>query len=167
MKRKPKYRPLTPKERMFLISFIQTGNATQSYYKAGYQPKNANCAGVQAYRLLRRAKMKQEIDEMVKEEGLSKEWVISQAKKVFDESKHPRDKATLLRLLGDIEGCTKHTQTLIQQALPVFNLCQDDLRDAQRILGTSEAGVVRESKSRDRIEDLKTQQQILNPVNNQ
>lgn len=125
---------LTSKQKIFLINYMHSGNATQSYYRAGYRAKNDNCAGVQAHRMLKNVKIKKELERMAEEHGVSKEWIISEAKKVLSEAKHPRDKATLLRLLGDIEGCTKHTQTVIQQGGIFSMLTEKDIKDIDAVI---------------------------------
>lgn len=53
---------LTAKQRLFADEYIKSGNATQSYIKAGYSVKNENVAGVESKRLLRNPKIKSYID---------------------------------------------------------------------------------------------------------
>ncbi|WP_304133740.1 terminase small subunit [Limosilactobacillus coleohominis] len=53
---------LTLKQQRFVDEYIKSGNATQSYIKAGYSVKNENVAGVESKRLLRNPKIKSYID---------------------------------------------------------------------------------------------------------
>ena len=53
---------LTAKQRLFADEYIKSGNATQSYIKAGYSVKSEKVAGVNATRMLRNAKVKSYID---------------------------------------------------------------------------------------------------------
>lgn len=58
---------LTAKQRLFADEYIKSGNATQSYIKAGYSVKSEKVAGVNATRMLRNAKVKSYIDAKVAE----------------------------------------------------------------------------------------------------
>lgn len=53
---------LTAKQRLFADEYIKSGNATQSYIKAGYSVKSEKVAGVNATRMLRNARVKSYID---------------------------------------------------------------------------------------------------------
>lgn len=53
---------LTTKQRLFADEYIKSGNATQSYIKAGYSVKSEKVAGVNATRMLRNARVKSYID---------------------------------------------------------------------------------------------------------
>ena len=53
---------LTQKQRLFADEYIKSGNATQSYIKAGYSVKSEKVAGVNATRLLGNARVKSYID---------------------------------------------------------------------------------------------------------
>ena len=53
---------LTAKQRLFADEYIKSGNATQSYIKAGYSVKSEKVAAVNATRMLRNAKVKSYID---------------------------------------------------------------------------------------------------------
>lgn len=55
---------LAEKQKRFADYYIETGNATQSYLKAGYKAKGKS-AEVNASRLLSNAKVKAYIDEMI------------------------------------------------------------------------------------------------------
>ena len=49
---------LTKKQQKFCDYYIQTGNATESYKRAGYACSNDNIAGVESHKLLRNPKVK-------------------------------------------------------------------------------------------------------------
>lgn len=53
---------LTAKQRLFADEYIKSGNATQSYIKAGYQIKSDNVAAAASIRMLRNVKVKSYID---------------------------------------------------------------------------------------------------------
>lgn len=53
---------LTAKQRQFADEYIKSGNATQSYIKAGYKVKSEKVAGVNATRMLGNARVKSYID---------------------------------------------------------------------------------------------------------
>lgn len=53
---------LTAKQRLFADEYIKSGNATQSYIKAGYSVKSEKAAGVNSSRLLGNARVKAYID---------------------------------------------------------------------------------------------------------
>jgi len=55
---------LTPKQRAFCDYYIETGNATEAYKKAGY--KNYKSIGVEANKTLNNPKIKQYIEERFK-----------------------------------------------------------------------------------------------------
>ena len=58
---------LTAKQRLFADEYIKSGNATQSYIKAGYSVKSEKVAGVNATRLLGNDRVKSYIDVKVAE----------------------------------------------------------------------------------------------------
>ncbi len=58
---------LNPKQEAFCLHYAKTGNATESYKKAGYVCKNDNAAGASARRLLLNAKCKARISEIIEE----------------------------------------------------------------------------------------------------
>ena len=53
---------LTHKQRLFADEYIKSGNATQSYIKAGCRVKSEKVAGVNANRMLGNARVKSYID---------------------------------------------------------------------------------------------------------
>lgn len=57
---------LTPKQQTFVDEYIISGNATQSYLKAGYKVSE-NVAAANANRLLRNAKVKAELERRTNE----------------------------------------------------------------------------------------------------
>jgi phage terminase small subunit len=58
---------LTPKQKAFADYYIETGNATIAYKKAGYSVKSDNAAAVEGSKLLRNPKVKKYIEERMKE----------------------------------------------------------------------------------------------------
>jgi phage terminase small subunit len=58
---------LTEKQRRFADYYIETGNATEAYLKAGYNVKSSDVAKVNASRLLTNANVKAYIDERIKQ----------------------------------------------------------------------------------------------------
>ena len=55
---------ITPKQRKFAEAYVETGNATESYKKAGYSWKSERTAGVNAHKLLKNDKISILIDEL-------------------------------------------------------------------------------------------------------
>lgn len=53
---------LTTKQRKFVVEYVKTGNATQSYLSAGYKVKSEAVAATNASKMLRIAKVKKAID---------------------------------------------------------------------------------------------------------
>ena len=58
---------LNVKQEAFCLHYAKTGNATESYKKAGYNPKNDNAAGASARRLLLNVKIKDRLAEIIEE----------------------------------------------------------------------------------------------------
>jgi len=56
---------LTEKQKRFCDYFIELGNATEAYKKAGYAASNANIAGVEGKKLLSNPKLKTYIDNLI------------------------------------------------------------------------------------------------------
>jgi phage terminase small subunit len=63
---------LNPKQEAFCLHYAKTGNATESYKKAGYACKNDNSAGANARRLLLNDKIKARLQELAEEAASSK-----------------------------------------------------------------------------------------------
>lgn len=55
------------KQEKFCLYYAETGNATESYKKAGYSAKNDNVAGVSAANLLRNSKIQERLKEIANE----------------------------------------------------------------------------------------------------
>lgn len=55
---------LNPKQEAFCLHYAKTGNATESYKQAGYNPKNDNAAGASARRLLLNVNIKNRLQEL-------------------------------------------------------------------------------------------------------
>ena len=58
---------LNPKQEAFCLHYAKTGNATESYKQAGYNPKNDNSAGANARRLLQNDKIRDRLAELTEE----------------------------------------------------------------------------------------------------
>ena len=58
---------LNVRQERFCLEYAQSGNATESYKKAGYVVNNDNSAGASAARLLENAKIKKRLAEIVEE----------------------------------------------------------------------------------------------------
>lgn len=58
---------LNVKQEAFCLHYAKTGNATESYKQAGYNPKNDNSAGANARRLLQKDKIKVRLAELAEE----------------------------------------------------------------------------------------------------
>ncbi|MBS4173479.1 terminase small subunit [Bacillus sp. FJAT-49736] len=58
---------LTVKQKRFADYFIETGNATEAYKKAGYSAKDDNIAGVEGHKLLKNPKIDSYIKELISE----------------------------------------------------------------------------------------------------
>lgn len=58
---------LNPKQEAFCLHYAKTGNATESYKKAGYDAKSDNAAGASARRLLLNDKIKARLKELADE----------------------------------------------------------------------------------------------------
>ena len=58
---------LTAKQRKFCDEYIKSGNATEAYFKAGYQIKSNEAARANASRLLTRANIKEYIETRLKQ----------------------------------------------------------------------------------------------------
>jgi phage terminase small subunit len=137
---------LTIKQREFIKEYIKNkGNGSKAIRKAYPNIKTDNARMVMSSRLLRNDKVVSAVDKELEKAGLSKDWIVSETKKVLKEAEYTRDKLTGLRLLADIGGYTK-PNTIMQQAVPVFNLSQEDIRDARDLLDRSESQAVEESK---------------------
>ena len=73
---------LTHKQRKFVLEYMKTGNATESYKNAGYSASNDNIAGVEGHKLLRHPKIKEALQEQVKN---YKENAVMDAEEVLAE----------------------------------------------------------------------------------
>ena len=60
-----KEQPLNTRQRDFCIYYVETGNALDSYRRAGYKSDNVNAAGVSAHALLKRPKIQKEIQRLM------------------------------------------------------------------------------------------------------
>ncbi len=132
-------RKLTIKQREFIKEYIKSkGNGTQAVRVAYPNIKTDLARRQMAYKLVTKGNIMDRVDKELEKEGLSKDFVVIETKKVLEESKHARDKLTALRLLGDIGGYTK-PQVLVQQQVPIFSLTQDDTKLIREKLDTVES----------------------------
>lgn len=67
---------LTPKQKAFCDYYIETGNATEAYKRAGYSVKSDNAAGVEGHKLLKNPKIKAHVSERMEQKD--KERIASQ-----------------------------------------------------------------------------------------
>lgn len=58
---------LNVRQEAFCLHYAESGNATESYKKAGYKPRNDNTAAVSATELLRNPKIQARLAELAKE----------------------------------------------------------------------------------------------------
>lgn len=58
---------LTAKQRKFCDEYIKSGNATEAYFKAGYQIKSNEAARANASRMLTKANIKEYIETRLKQ----------------------------------------------------------------------------------------------------
>ena len=63
---------LNPRQEAFCLHYAKTGNATESYTLAGYNPKTYNSAGAAAARLLDNVKIKTRLAELAEEANRAK-----------------------------------------------------------------------------------------------
>ena len=107
----------TIKQKIFVKEYIKNkGNGVLAVKVAYPNVKKDNARSVIASRLLRNVRINTMIDKELEKEGLSKDFVVNETKKVLGDCEHARDKLTALRLLGDLGGYTKHSQVFVQQA---------------------------------------------------
>lgn len=75
---------LTKKQQLFVQEYLKDLNATDAYKRAGYAVKDDNVAAVCANKLLRNAKVKEQIDKAMEERAkrnqLSADWVLRKLK---------------------------------------------------------------------------------------
>lgn len=58
--------PLNKRQKDFCIYYVETGNAMESYRRAGYKGKNDNTIAVSSHNLLRNVKVQEEIKRLQK-----------------------------------------------------------------------------------------------------
>ena len=58
---------LSPKQEAFCLAYSASGNATESYKKAGYKAKDDNSAAVNASRLIRNDKVQRRLGEIAQQ----------------------------------------------------------------------------------------------------
>lgn len=76
---KVKAQRLSIKERKFIKEYVKSGNGTRAVQLAGYNYKNDTGAGVEASRLLKKAKVKKGIQYELNKVGATKDYIASKA----------------------------------------------------------------------------------------
>ena len=137
---------LTIKQRAFAKEYIKNkGNGRQAIKIAYPNITTDNARDVMASKLVRNNKVNSMIDKELEKEGLSKDFVVTETKKVLASCEHARDKLTALRLLGDLGGYTKHNQTIIQQGMGLFEMLD---KDKEQLMGyLKEADDIKETRN--------------------
>lgn len=81
----------TPKEELFCLEFLVDMNATRAYLRAGYKAKNENTANTSAHRMLAKPKIRAKITQLMQERAerveINADWVLREAKDVYDMAK--------------------------------------------------------------------------------
>lgn len=76
-------KPLNKRQKDFCIYYVETGNALDSYRRAGYSGKTDNTAGSVALRMLQNPMIKEEIDRLMKPKLKEQENHIATAQEVM------------------------------------------------------------------------------------
>lgn len=102
---------LNPRQEKFAQLYVDTGNATQSYRDAGYQPKTDRTAEVSAHNLLRNPKVEKRVEEL--------------RKKASDKSELTRD--DIVRFLCDVvrTPIDEIVRTALDDGAPTSPLLQE------------------------------------------
>lgn len=82
-------KPLNKRQKDFCIYYVETGNATEAYRRAGYKSDNENTANVASHKLLRNCKIKSEIDSLMKP-------------KIKEQEKHIATGAEVMQFFSDM-----------------------------------------------------------------
>ena len=94
---------LTIKQQRFADEYIISGNATESYKKAGYKANNDNIAAVEGKKLLRNPKIKPYIDERLKEIESEKTASIKEVMEYLTSVMRGEQTEQVLRSAGDYQ----------------------------------------------------------------
>ena len=146
---------LNPKQEAFCLYYAQSGNATESYKKAGYTAKSDNAAGASARRLLLNDKIKIRLQELATEMASSKIATIAEVQErltaiLRGEIKEEQvvvegcgdgiSQAAIVKRQAQLKDIIKAGETLarmqgafdtklqVEVAIPVFS-GEDDLKD--------------------------------------
>lgn len=140
---------LTPKQKAFADYYIETGNATESYKKAGY--KNYKSVGVEANKTLNNPKIKAYIEERLKELENSR---IADAKEVMEYLTRVMrgEEKDQFGLDASLQDRTKAAE-LIGKRYSIFNAKEIELKE--RKLKLEEDKVNGDNKEPIRIEFVK------------
>ena len=76
--------PLSKKQKDFCIYYVETGNALDSYRRAGYKCSTVNSAGVSSHRLLKTPKIQEEIKRLQRPTEKARENAIMDAREVME-----------------------------------------------------------------------------------
>ena len=76
-------KPLNRRQKDFCIYYVETGNALDSYRRAGYKAKNPNTAGVIAHQMLKNPNIKAEIERLMKPVNKERESHIATGEEVM------------------------------------------------------------------------------------
>ena len=94
---------LTLKQQRFADEYIISGNATESYKKAGYRANNDNIAAVEGKKLLRNPKIKPYIDERLKKIESEKTASIKEVMEYLTSVMRGEQTEQVLRSAGDYQ----------------------------------------------------------------
>jgi len=106
---------MTEQERLFVLCYVRTWNASEAAKEAGYAPRSRGTTG---YRLLKKAEIQQEISRVVAECHRQAEWSAEEAIKLrtliarariqdFADVIFAQDPKQTLRELGDLGHCVR------------------------------------------------------------
>lgn len=125
---------LNDRQQKFVDAYLVSGNATDAYLKAGYDPKNANAIAASAARLLRNAKVQAALEKArtarSERTKITADWVLERLK---IESEREGEKAShsarvsALKAIGEHLGMFSDAD-LLSRVVALEK--QDDERDA-------------------------------------
>ncbi len=142
---------LTIRQEKFCLEYAASGNAAESYKKAGYKPRNDNVAAANAARMLQLPKIQQRLQELAKELATPKIANIQEIQEFLtkvmrreeeeEEIVNAGDYADKMERKTPISAAIKAAETLakmqgafrtdinITGALPVIISGEDDIAD--------------------------------------
>ncbi len=96
---------LSPKQLLFLQTYIKLGNATQALIKAGYKTKNA---GKYCSELLAKPYIKAELERARKaiqqKTDITFDWKMNKLKEIVLESTKPQDRISAIEVMNKMQG---------------------------------------------------------------